>query len=298
MLTPHPRSPALRLATLVALLTLTATGTAGCSKAVGHPAAQTSAAATSEAVSTTPPAAPTTPPPSPTPSPTRSRAASPSASPSAKYKDTRPPNSQPGIAGALRGTGSSAIALTFDDGPDPNVTPALLDLLAQQGVKATFCLVGHRARDNPAIVARIAAEGHTLCNHSWQHLDNLSDRDDNYLRWDLKSTNDAILAAAPGAKLNYFRAPYGKFTPRLVAFAAELDLTPIFWDVDDQCFKTAEFGTGQAMIGHMTQEVQRDTRPGSILLSHDNLKPHTVTAYRTLLPWLKARYTLIALPTH
>jgi len=186
--------------------------------------------------------------------------------------------------------------LTFDDGPDPVNTPPLLDLLKRYNVKATFCLVGFRARDYPAIVARIAAEGHTLCNHTWQHLEDFSKRDDSYVRWDLKATNDAILAAAPGAKITYFRAPYGNFNPRLDGFAAELHLKPIHWDVDDETWRTDRYGTGPAMIDHITHEVQTFTRRGSIVLSHDNKKPWTATAYAQLIPWLQARFQLIGLP--
>jgi peptidoglycan/xylan/chitin deacetylase (PgdA/CDA1 family) len=241
------------------------------------------------------------------PTPSRSASTSPAPKPSAKTAPKpdpllvkpakRPPISGLGPAGSRISTGSDAVALTFDDGPDPVNTPALLDVLKANGIKATFCLVGSRARDYPAVVARIAAEGHTICNHSWQHLQNLSARDDGYLWWDLKSTNAAILAAAPGAKISYFRAPYGEFTPRLVEFAATLGMTPIYWDADDECFQTAKYGTGQAMIDHMTSRIQSQTRPGSIILSHDMLKPHTVVAYRTIGPWLKANFRLVPLPT-
>jgi peptidoglycan/xylan/chitin deacetylase (PgdA/CDA1 family) len=209
----------------------------------------------------------------------------------------RGPVTAAGPAGSIKDTGSSAVALTFDDGPDPVNTPPLLDLLKQYNVKATFCLVGFRARDYPAIVARIAAEGHTLCNHTWQHLQDFSGRDDSYLRWDLKSTNDAIHAAAPGAKISYFRAPYGNFNARLIAFAAELHLKPIHWDVDDECWLTNKYGVGPAMADHIKHQVQTFARPGSIILSHDNKKPWTATTYGTLVPWLKARFNLIALPT-
>jgi peptidoglycan/xylan/chitin deacetylase (PgdA/CDA1 family) len=158
--------------------------------------------------------------------------------------------------GSLRGTGTDAVALTFDDGPDPVNTPKLLDVLKAHGVKATFCVVGHRARDNPAVIARIHAEGHTFCNHTWQHLESFDDRDDAYVAWDLKATNQAILAAAPGAKIKYWRAPYANFTPRLKHFADQLGLTPIYWDVDDQCYLTAQYGRGDEMIDHMIFQVK------------------------------------------
>ncbi|NJC84850.1 polysaccharide deacetylase family protein [Planosporangium mesophilum] len=193
--------------------------------------------------------------------------------------------------------GSDAVALTFDDGPDPKSTMDLLDLLREQGVKATFCVVGFRVRDHPEVVRRIAAEGHTLCNHSWQHLQNLAQRDDSYLMWDLESTNAAIRAAAPGARIEYFRAPYGNFTPRLVAFAERFGMKSIYWSVDDQCWLTARYGVGPAMTSHITSVVQRETRRGGIILSHEAGKPHTIATYRSLVPWLKANFNLIALPT-
>jgi peptidoglycan/xylan/chitin deacetylase (PgdA/CDA1 family) len=192
---------------------------------------------------------------------------------------------------------SDAVALTFDDGPDPRNTMDLLDLLRDQGVKATFCVVGFRVRDHPEVIRRIVAEGHTLCNHSWQHLQNLAQRDDSYLMWDLQSTNDAIHAAAPEAKIEYFRAPYGNFTHRLVDSAGRLGMKSIYWSVDDQCWQTARYGVGPAMADHITGLVQRDTRPGGIILSHENGKPHTISTYRSLVPWLKANFQLIALPT-
>lgn len=209
----------------------------------------------------------------------------------------RPKVNAPGPSGSQRGTGTDAVALTFDDGPDPDVTPKLLDLLKKYDVKATFCLVGHRVRDNKQLVRRIADEGHTLCNHSWQHLEDLRDRADKYMFRDLEATNEQLHKAAPGAPIKYFRAPYGNFSPKLVAFAAKLGMTALYWDVDDQCYLTAKYGTDAEMRKHMFNVVKRDTRKGSIILTHDNRKPFTITAYETILPWLKKKFTLVPLPT-
>ncbi len=205
--------------------------------------------------------------------------------------------SRVGPAGTVSMTGSKSVALTFDDGPDPVNTPKLLDALKAQGVKATFCLVGHRARDNQAVVARIWREGHTLCNHSWQHLDDLGQRPEKYLLSDLRNTNREILRAGPpGATVTYFRAPYGNFSPRLNRYARQLGMTPIFWDVDDESYQTAAYGHGPAMVDHIVRHVKGQVRAGSIVLGHDLLKPFTVTAYQRLLPWLKGKFTLVALP--
>jgi peptidoglycan-N-acetylglucosamine deacetylase len=246
---------------------------------VGEPSAQASGSS------------PATKPSATKPSPSRTPSATPETAPR-----PRPPLSELGPGDSVRGTGSAAVALTFDDGPDPVNTPLLLDELQRYGVKATFCVVGSRARDYPDVIKRIVRDGHTLCNHSWQHLSDLALKDDGYLWWDLRSTNEAIRTAVPNAKIAYFRAPYGKFTPRLTSFTNELGMKPIYWDVDDECYQTPLFGTGQQMQNRMATIVHRDTRPGSIILSHDNKKPFTARAYQTILPQLKARFRLIALP--
>jgi peptidoglycan/xylan/chitin deacetylase (PgdA/CDA1 family) len=196
----------------------------------------------------------------------------------------------------MRRTGSSAVALTFDDGPDPVVTPKLLDVLKKQKIKATFCVVGHRARDNPAIIQRMVAEGHTLCNHSWQHLENLGKLDAKKIRTDLAATSKWIRRAVPGVPIEYFRAPYGNFTPRLNKIARGMGMKLLSWNVDDQSWASKKHGKGAKLVAHMTKLVKKHTRKGSIVLSHEMAKPWTVTAYRSLLPWLKKRFKLIPLP--
>lgn len=204
-----------------------------------------------------------------------------------------------GRAGSVRTTGTAAVALTFDDGPDPVNTPKILDLLKSCNVKATFCVVGHRARDNPDLIRRIFNEGHTLCNHSWQHLIDLgaTSRTDDYIRGDLSKTNKYIHIAVPEAPIKYFRAPGGNFTTRLIAIAAELGMTSIEWSVDPKDWDSTHYGSGKAMVDHVVSFVFSTTKPGAIVLSHDNLKPDTISAYAILLPLLAHFYTLIPLPT-
>ena len=108
-------------------------------------------------------------------------------------------------------------------------------------MKATFCVTGWRARDNPAIIQRIAAEGHTLCNHSWQHLENLGKLDDAAIRKDLEATTRRIQQPAPGVPVRYFRAPYGNFTARLNQIARSLGMTPLSWSVDDQSWASDKY---------------------------------------------------------
>ena len=215
---------------------------------------------------------------------------------------SRPTYHGTGPFGSLASTGSTAVALTFDDGPDPVNTPKILDLLKQCGVHATFCLVGHRARDNPDLVRRIYNEGHTLCNHSWQHLDlshppaTTATGKPYTILHDLEATNNAIHKAVPGAPIKYFRAPYGNWTQDVIDAAKALGMTPLDWSVDPRDWDSATFGTGAPLVTHVIDTVEAKVRPGSIVLSHDNAHPDTITAYRTLLPWLKARFKLIPMP--
>jgi peptidoglycan/xylan/chitin deacetylase (PgdA/CDA1 family) len=220
----------------------------------------------------------------------------PSGSPSPSGSRSGRPDRSVGPGGSAKRTGSAAVALTFDDGPDPVQTPAMLDLLKRYGVKATFCLVGFRARDYPDLVRRIVAEGHTLCNHSWQHLIDLAHRPVDEIRRDLEATNDAIRAAVPGVKIRYFRAPGGNFTPELVSIARGYGMASIYWQVDPRDWDHRSTASDQEHVARVIAAVQAGVRPGAIVLSHDNRQPTTIEAYRTLLPWLKARFALRALP--
>lgn len=201
-----------------------------------------------------------------------------------------------GPGGSATGTGTDGVALTFDDGPDPDVTPRMLDLLAAHHVRATFCLIGRQAAAYPAIVARIAAEGHTLCNHSWAHALDLAKQSDDAILRDLRDTSNAISAAAGGAPVRYFRAPGGNFTAHLVALAGGLGLRSIYWAVDPRDWDFTRYPAGQPMVDHIVSVIETQTRPGAIILSHDSRKPDTLAAYVQLLPWLLPRFRLIPLP--
>ncbi|WP_432991810.1 polysaccharide deacetylase family protein [Dactylosporangium sp. CA-233914] len=235
-------------------------------------------------------------PPVPAPIPVAA-AASPSPAPSSSPSAPRSVRTADGPAGSFLTTGTAAVALTFDDGPDPINTPRLLAMLRERHIHATFCMVGFRVRDRPDLVRQIAADGHTLCNHSWQHLTDLAKRDDAYIDWDLRHTNDMIHAAVGAdVPVRYFRAPGGNFTPALVAKAKSLGMDSIYWDVDPRDWDHKPDANAAAHIARVVGDVQHHVRPGSIVLSHDNGQPNTITAYQSLLPWLQERYALEGLP--
>ena len=201
-----------------------------------------------------------------------------------------------GPANSATRTGNAGVALTFDDGPDPVQTPRILDLLAEHHVKATFCLVGLNVVAHPELVRRIVAQGHTLCNHTWQHSLTLGEQNPAAIRADLQRTNDAIRASAPGASIKYMRAPGGNFTPNFVKVAADLGMTSIYWQVDPRDW---DHPAGESDAAHRTKvlsAIKAHVHKGSIVLSHDFGQPDTIAAYQVLLPWLQQRYHLIALP--
>ena len=173
------------------------------------------------------------------------------------------------------------IAITFDDGPDPVLTPRLLDLLKERGIHATFFLVGRNAAAFPDVVRRIVAEGHEVGNHSWSHpLFTQLGKDS--VESQLRRTHDAILKACGTAPLLY-RPPYGAVG---VSQRARIEKTfgypAILWDVDPQDWKTPR--TAQKVY----DRIHSQTHPGSIILCHDIHEP-TVAAMPATLDDLTAR---------
>ncbi|WP_306206957.1 polysaccharide deacetylase family protein [Actinoplanes sp. RD1] len=201
-----------------------------------------------------------------------------------------PPGDGPGQS--LRTTGSSTVALTFDDGPDPQQTPKLLAMLEKYQVKATFCLVGQQVARHPDIVRDIAAAGHTLCNHTWDHSLTIGKDKPAQIRADLARTNAAIRAAVPGAEIPFFRAPGGNFTDALVQTAYADGMTSLYWQVDPADWDHPEGEKDDEHIERVVKNVQKHTTPGAIVLSHDFNQPDTIKAYETLIPWLQKRFTL------
>ncbi|MGW5670810.1 polysaccharide deacetylase family protein [Micromonospora sp. NPDC003776] len=202
-----------------------------------------------------------------------------------------PPADDEGPYGSRMSTGSSQVALTFDDGPDPQYTPQVLALLKEYGVKATFCVVGENAENHPDLIQAIVADGHTICNHSWSHDLNLGKRSPDAIRADLLRTSDAIHAAAPNARIAYFRQPGGNWTRPVVSICEELGMTPLHWAVDPADWTAP--GAPKIINSVLTQ-----VGPGSIVLMHDagGNRSGTVQALQRLLPELQDRYQLEALP--
>ena len=188
------------------------------------------------------------------------------------------------------GTGSTTVALTFDDGPDPRWTPQVLALLRKYHVNATFCLIGASAKKHPELVKKIVADGNSLCNHTTHHDENLRHKSRAEILADMRRTSAMITNASGGVKPKYFRAPGGNWSPEVVAAARTLDLASIGWQVDPRDWAKPPAGT-------IVARVRLATKPGSIILLHDGGgdRSRSVAALRTLLPGFTTKYCLVRL---
>ena len=153
------------------------------------------------------------------------------------------------------------IAMTFDDGPSATLTPKLLDILAAHHIKATFFVLGEMVAEHPEILARAVREGHEIASHSWSHP-NLAKMSQEGVRSQLQRTDDAIKSAT-GKSPTLFRPPYGSITEREKRWIHdEFGYDIILWDVDPLDWKRP----GPAVVRN---RILKETRPGSIVLSHD-----------------------------
>ncbi|MEM6609600.1 MAG: polysaccharide deacetylase family protein [Pseudomonadota bacterium] len=182
-------------------------------------------------------------------------------------------------------SGRRAVALTFDDGPHPTLTPQLLDILAAYGARATFYVIGRNAARYPDILRRIAAEGHEIGNHTWSHpsLFGLGDR---AMLSELERTNAAVRAAV-GFDPQNVRPPYGNMYPRQsqVVFDA-LGMTTVLWSIDPLDWQRPGAGV-------VANRILSASHAGAVVLSHDIHGP-TVRAMPTVIEGLLAReYQLV-----
>ncbi|MFE9566685.1 polysaccharide deacetylase family protein [Streptomyces sp. NPDC006487] len=193
-------------------------------------------------------------------------------------------------AGAQRGSGSaSAMTLTFDDGPDPRYTPAILDTLARHGVRAMFFVCGEMAVDNPDLLRRMVAEGHVIGNHTWTHPQ-LTKISRPAMASEIGRTSEVVQQAVGTAPL-WFRAPYGAWNRAAFEIGAELGMEPLAWTVDTLDWK--EPGTVT-----IVSRVLKQAAPGVIVLNHDagGNRSQSVQALASYLPQLLGRGFRMTLP--
>lgn len=151
------------------------------------------------------------------------------------------------------------VALTFDDAPDANFTPQVLDVLKQEGVKATFFLVGNRIEAHPEIVRRMVQEGHVIGNHSYDHA-NLPKLTDAEFRDQIVKT-DKLIREFTGNAPTYVRPPYGNVNEGQIQWLASQHKKIVNWNVDSLDWK----GLSAEQV---ESNILAQVRPGSIILQH------------------------------
>ncbi len=178
-------------------------------------------------------------------------------------------------------TGNQYVALTFDDGPNPEYTPVLLDGLKERGVKASFFLLGKYVEENQELVRRMVEEGHLVGNHSFNHVI-LSKVPVEEAVAEIEKTNDAIKEVT-GESPRYIRPPYGEWNDQL---DERIDMEKVLWNVDPLDWKVLD---REKVAGHIMTHV----RNGSIILLHDSY-PSTVEAAFEVIDTLKDQgYTFV-----
>jgi peptidoglycan/xylan/chitin deacetylase (PgdA/CDA1 family) len=156
--------------------------------------------------------------------------------------------------------GTPRVALTFDDGPNPDATPRVLDALGEAGVRATFFVLGRHAERWPELVARAAAEGHQVANHGYYHR-KLHDRSPGYVRRDLM-LGMAALDRAAGVRPRFFRAPHGFRSPWVTAIAGSLGQRTVGWSL-------GVWDSARPGVDAIVRRTVDGARPRSIVLLHD-----------------------------
>ena len=162
------------------------------------------------------------------------------------------------VFGPVRATVPSGFALTYDDGPDPIATPALLDLLKERNAKATFFVVGKKALAHPEIVRRCHAEGHTIGNHSHRHGTWTNMHFGVWMRAELAECQRAvegIIGEAP----RHYRPPFGLMNPYVEPAARANGMGVVGWSV--RSLDTARDDAAQRVTERLAD--------GAIVLLHD-----------------------------
>lgn len=175
------------------------------------------------------------------------------------------------------------VALTFDDGPWPRQTDAVLRVLASEGVPATFFLIGKQVKAHPEIVRRVVQAGHAVGNHTYHHVD-LAATDGERLAREIAGTNRAI-SAASGVEPRWLRPPGGAIDADAYRAAADQHLRVVLWTVDPQDWRNGK------TAAQIEADVVRSVRPGAVILLHDGGgdRSQTIAALPGIIKKLRAR---------
>lgn len=172
-----------------------------------------------------------------------------------------------------RGSVAPQIALTFDDGPHPEYTPRLLDVLAERQLTATFFVIGELAERQPDLIRRIAVDGHELGNHTWTHSEPSRTSPRQFL--DEVRRTDELLIELTGSPSRTMRPPKGELNWHKLTGLWQRGLNVALWNVDPRDYRMTSADDMTAWCATY------EPHAGDILLMHDN-HPWAITAVATL----------------
>ena len=190
------------------------------------------------------------------------------------------------LPAAAGGRGDPAIAITIDDGPDPQITPRVLALLEAHGARATFFCIGERVARHPALAREIVQRGHAIENHSQRHLRRFSLLGPRALADEIGRAQQTI-AAATGEVAQFFRAPAGLRNPFLEPVLARANLRLVSWT--RRGFDTVS-GSATRVLGRLTRHLD----DGDILLLHDGHAARTAAGGAVILEVLPPLLAAVA----
>ncbi len=177
-------------------------------------------------------------------------------------------------------TGRKLVALTYDDGPHPTITPKLIELLKSKNTPATFFLLGQSVKAYPAIARQLAENGFEVGNHSFSHPQ-LTKLSDEAIRRELTQCAELITSATGGAPIRVMRPTYGAHNERVRRIANEMGYKIILWDVDTNDWR-------KRTTDQMVATILSSATDGSIILMHDRY-PTTLETTAAVIDELRAR---------
>ncbi|SHH47259.1 polysaccharide deacetylase family protein [Tepidibacter thalassicus] len=176
------------------------------------------------------------------------------------------------------------VALTFDDGPHPRITPKILDLLKKYNVKATFFVLGKHVHFYPEPLKRIKEEGHEIGNHTFSHID-VKNTSKKKIEEEFEKTQNEIFSVV-GEKPSIFRPPFGFYNKIVKEIAKKYGVKIVLWSTDKDTKDWSNPG-----VDKIVKTILNNIRNGDIILLHDYVegKSQTYEALKIILPKLKER---------